>query len=78
MANYLIKDTTVKERIALIKQWEEDEGCESSGIDLWSFYKDYIDGKCEISEINAAFSANYVSEIPDDNRTPSCGMGMRR
>ena len=26
----LIKDTTMQERIALIKQWEENGGCEDS------------------------------------------------
>ena len=74
MKSTLIKDTTKSERIQLIKEWEETEGCESSGIDLMTYFKDYIDGVKEISEVNAA----YVSEIPDNDSSMSCGMGMRR
>ena len=43
MKSTLIKDTTKSERIQLVKQWEETEGCESSGIDLLEFFRDYID-----------------------------------
>ena len=43
MKSTLIKDTTKSERIQLIKEWEETEGCESSGIDLMTYFKDYID-----------------------------------
>ena len=78
MTSTLIKDTTKSERIELVKQWEESEGCESSGIDLMEFFRDYIDGVKEISEVNAAFTARYISEIPDDNSGISCGMGGRR
>lgn len=53
MKSTLIKDTTKSERIELVKQWEESEGCESSGIDLMEFFRDYIDGVKEISEVNA-------------------------
>ena len=74
MPGYLIKDTTVSERIALVKQWEEDEGCESSGIDLMYFYNDYIDGKREIAEINAAYSTSYVAEFPEEEGK-GCSMG---
>ena len=77
MPGYLIKDTTVSERIALVKQWEEDEGCENCGIDPLIFYKDYMDGKKEISQINAEYNARYVTEIPDDEGM-GCGMGNRR
>jgi hypothetical protein len=34
MKSTLIKDTTKSERIALVKQWEEEEGCENSGMNL--------------------------------------------
>lgn len=53
MKSTLIKDTTKSERIQLVKQWEETEGCESSGIDLLEFFRDYIDGVKEIAEVNA-------------------------
>lgn len=78
MKSTLIKDTTKSERIQLVKEWEECEGCESSGMDLLEYFRDYIDGKKEISEVNAEFNARYVSEIPDSDTGMSCGMGMRR
>lgn len=77
---YLLKDTTKSERIALIKEWEEESGCESSGMDLWEYFRDYIDGKKEISEINAEYNASYMSEYPEDEyptgyrRGGSCSM----
>ena len=78
MKSTLIKDTTKSERIQLIKEWEESEGCETSGMDLMTYFKDYIDGIKEIPEVNEAFNASYISEIPDDDLGISCGMGMRR
>ncbi len=74
MKSYLIKDTTVHERIELLKQWEETDGCEDSGIDLMVFYEDYINGKREIAEINASFQTSYISEIPDDDIRMGCRM----
>ena len=50
MKSTLIKDTTKSERIALVKQWEEEEGCENSGMNLMEYFRDYIDGKKEIAE----------------------------
>lgn len=78
MKSTLIKDTTKSERIQIVKQWEEVEGCESSGIDLMNYFKDYIDGVMEISEVNAAYNAKYLSEIPDDEGTRGCGYGVQR
>ena len=78
MKSTLIKDTTKSERIQLVKQWEETEGCESSGIDLLEFFRDYIDGVKEIAEVNAEFNARDISEIRDEDSGMSCGMGMRR
>ena len=52
MKSTLIKDTTKSERIALVKQWEEEEGCENSGMNLMEYFRDYIDGKKEIAEVN--------------------------
>ena len=78
MKSTLIKDTTKSERIQLVKQWEETEGCESSGIDLLEFFRDYIDGVKEIAEFNAVSTSRYISDIPDEDSGMSCGMGMRR
>lgn len=63
MESILIKDTTKSERIALIKSWiPNEDGLEECEIDLFDMYKDYIDGKREISEINMSFNANYFTE----------------
>lgn len=59
----LIKDTTKEERMALIREWiPDDDGLEDCEIDLWDMYRDYIDGKREIAEINAAFRTDYYAE----------------
>lgn len=73
----LIKDTTKSERIQMIKEWEETEGCESSGINLMTYFKDYIDGVKEIAEVNAAFRTSYISETQDQGDGRTCGMGRR-
>lgn len=63
MKSTLIKDTTKSERIALIKEWiPTDDGLEECDIDLWEMYRDYIDGKKEIAEINAEFQTDYYAE----------------
>jgi len=60
MKSTLIKDTTKAERIALIKEWiPMDDGLDDCEIDLWEMYRDYIDGKKEITQINAEFQATY-------------------
>lgn len=79
MKSTLIKDTTKAERIALVKQWEEDEGCESSGMDLLEYFRDYIDGVKEIAQVNAEFNARYITDTPETaDEITSCGMGIKR
>lgn len=63
MKSILIKDTTKQERIALIKEWlPPDDGLEECEIDLWDMYRDYIEGKREITEINASFQTDCYAE----------------
>ena len=63
MKSILIKDTTKQERIELIREWQPiDDGLEDCEIDLWDMYKDYIDGKKEIAEINAEFRTDFFAE----------------
>lgn len=63
MKSILIKDTTKQERIALIKEWlPPEDGLEECEIDLWEMYRDYIDGKREVAEINAGFHTDYFVE----------------
>lgn len=63
MDDYSIKNTTKQQRIELIKSWTpEDEAYDANSVDLWEMYRDYIDGKKEIAECNAAFKAQYMTE----------------
>ena len=63
MKSILIKDTTKQERIELIREWlPVDDGLENCEIDLWEMYRDYIDGKKEVAEINAEFRTCYYVE----------------
>ena len=71
------QDTTLQERWEIGRAWEEAEGCENSGMDLTEFYSDYISGRKEISEINAAFRTAYVVDTPEDDGK-GCGMGTHR
>ena len=53
----LIADTTLQERVEIVRKWiPADEGLDGCDIDLWDFYDDYIRGKKEIAECNAAFA----------------------
>ena len=57
----LIADTTVQERIEIVRRWiPEDEAMDGCDIDLWEFYDDYIQGKKEIAQCNAAFAETLV------------------
>ena len=57
----LIADTTVQERIEIVRQWiPEDAAMDGCDIDLWEFYDDYIKGKKEIAQCNAAFAETLV------------------
>lgn len=64
----LIKDTTREEREEIIRRSLDcgGGGCENcsscclGGGDPWKMYRDYIDGKREISEINMAYRTTYL------------------
>ena len=59
MDEYLIANTTKSERIALIRSWiPDDEVMDGCDLDLFELYRDYIDGKKEISECNQAAAEN--------------------
>lgn len=63
----LIKDTTKEERIQLIKSWAPvDDGLDDCEIDIWEMYRDYIDGKREIADINAGFTVDYQMAEADE------------
>ncbi len=63
MKSLLIADTTRAEREQIVADSIGNlsglcDGCSPGIIEM---YQDYIDGKTELREINAAFNARYVS-----------------
>ena len=71
-----IADTTREEREQIVAESIGNisglcDGCSPGIIEM---YLDYIDGKRELREINAAFQAGYVSGQNRPDRD-SCGMG---
>ena len=69
----LIADTTLQERVEIVRKWiPADEGLDGCDIDLWDFYDDYIKGKKEIAECNAAFAEELEiwSKGAPDSGTP--------
>ncbi|MBQ3919270.1 MAG: hypothetical protein II695_06310 [Oscillospiraceae bacterium] len=67
MDSILIKDTTREQREEIIKRSMDcGGGCENcsscwlGGGSPWDMYKDYIDGKKEIAEINREYNARYI------------------
>ena len=68
MGSILIKDTTREEREQIIRQsldcggggCENCSSCWLGGGSPEEIYKDYIDGKREISEINMEYNARYI------------------
>ena len=67
MDEYSIKNTTRQQRIELIRSWTpEDEVLDDNDVDMWEMYRDYIEGRKEIAECNAAFTAQYMMEEPED------------
>lgn len=78
----LIKDTTREERIEIVRRSLEDcdEGCENFySNDVEDMYKDYIEGRKELREINAEQSGSFVVSEREMSRPMGggCGMGGR-
>lgn len=74
----LIKDTTREERIEIVRRSLEDcdEGCENFySNDVEEMYRDYIDGKKELRQINSEQSTTFVLAERDMQRPGGCGMG---
>ena len=67
MRSILIKDTTREEREQIISSslgcgggCENCSSCWLGGGSPWEMYRDYIDGKKEIAEINRDYNARYL------------------
>ncbi len=64
MKSLLIKDTTISERIDIVRQSLDFGDGECEGVDMEDMYDDYIYGRKELSEINMQFSkenTNFVT-----------------
>lgn len=74
----LIKDTTVDERMQIVKESLNFGDGECEGIDMDDMYDDYIFGRKELSEIHAEFSSRNAGVVrADDDRADDRGKCMR-
>ena len=76
MPGYLIKDTTKEERKQIVEEslGNISANCDGCMARLADMYQDYIDGKMELREVNAAFRAQYTSGREGADRGSSCMM----
>ena len=74
MNSVLIKDTTREERERIVAEsiGNIDGACDGCAAGLAEMYRDYIDGKKEIRDINREFVARYVSRAEGPARI-ECG-----
>ena len=77
MKSLLIKDTTVDERMAIVKESLGTFGDgECEGIDMDDMYDDYIFGRKELAEINVEFSNKHAGTIKAGqlDKQSKCGL----
>lgn len=76
MDSILIKDTTREQREQIVAESIGNIGgaCDGCMAGLAEMYRDYIDGKREIRDINMEFRANYESgvEAPEKGKCGYC------
>ena len=74
MASYLIKDTTREERERIVADalGNMDAYCDGCFARLADMYEEYIEGRMELKEVNAAFQARYVKADLGPERGGSC------
>ena len=63
MKSILIKDTTISERIDIVRESLDYGGGECEGVDMEDMYDDYIYGRKELAEINLEFSKNNTNFV---------------
>ena len=78
MKSLLIKDTTVDERMAIVKESLNFGDGECEGVDMDDMYDDYIFGRKELAEINRVFSAQNAGTVRTDKADQPSGCGMGR
>ena len=77
MKSLLIKDTTVDERMDIVKEALNGFGDgECEGIDMDDMYDDYIFGRKELAEIHMEFSQHLGGSVKAEHseRTSGCIM----
>lgn len=75
MKSILIKDTTISERIDIVRQSLDFGDGECEGVDMEDMYDDYIYGRKELQEINREFcqkNGGYVTS-GEMRQRPKCG-----
>lgn len=75
MKSLKIADTTREEREQIVAESVGNLAglCDGCSPGILEMYQDYIDGKKELREVNAAFRANYMSGAQGPDRA-GCGM----
>lgn len=70
----LIKDTTIAERMEIVKNALDFGSNDCEGVDMDDMYDDYILGKKELAEINMEFSQKHAGTVKsgDLEKRPSC------
>ena len=74
MDSFLIKNTTREERERIVAESIGNiyGACDGCAAGLADMYRDYIDGKKEIRDINREFVARYISGAEGPSKT-GCG-----
>lgn len=79
MKSLLIEDTTVDERMQIVKEALGGFGnCDCEGIDMDDMYDDYIFGRKELADINREFSEKHAGcvraeHLDERSRRNGCG-----
>lgn len=77
MKSLLIKDTTVDERMQIVKEALGGFGnCDCEGIDMDDMYDDYIFGRRELADINREFSLQHAGAVKAEDREKQSGCAM--
>lgn len=74
MKSIMIADTTREEREQVVAEsiGNIDGACDGCSPGLIEMYKDYIEGRKELREVNMEFQARYMSGATGPDRS-SCG-----
>ncbi len=74
MSVYVIADTTQEERARIVAEsiGSLDGACDGCRPGLIEMYRDYIEGRKELRQINMEFSARYISGAEGPKRE-DCG-----